>query len=133
METIPTFPSCPPEGTIASGRGRSSGAPDYGCRPDDGAFPAPRRPRERPLVEGRVRHDADGVLLLHLGMSGRVTVGNAALPAAPHDHVVLTLDDDSVIRFNDPRRFGLIDYVKRGEAARHPLLVGLDGESGRGE
>jgi formamidopyrimidine-DNA glycosylase len=72
--------------------------------------------------------DADGVLLLHLGMSGRVTVGNAALPAAPHDHVVLTLDDETVIRFNDPRRFGLIDYVRRGEAARHPLLAGLGPE-----
>ena len=72
--------------------------------------------------------DADGVLLLHLGMSGRVTVGNAALPAAPHDHVVLTLDDDTVIRFNDPRRFGLIDYVRRGEAARHPLLARLGPE-----
>jgi formamidopyrimidine-DNA glycosylase len=72
--------------------------------------------------------DADGLLLLHLGMSGRVTIGNAALPAAPHDHVVLTLDDDTAIRFNDPRRFGLIDYVRRGEAARHPLLAGLGPE-----
>ena len=66
--------------------------------------------------------DADGLLLLHLGMSGRVTAGSAALPDAPHDHVVLRLDDGTVIRFNDPRRFGLLDYVKRGEAAQHPLL-----------
>jgi formamidopyrimidine-DNA glycosylase len=72
--------------------------------------------------------DADGVLLLHLGMSGRVTAGGAALPDARHDHVVLTLDDGTVIRFNDPRRFGLIDYVRRGEAAQHPLLAGLGPE-----
>jgi formamidopyrimidine-DNA glycosylase len=72
--------------------------------------------------------DSDGLLLLHLGMSGRVTTGSAGLPAAPHDHVVLTLDDGTVIRFNDPRRFGLIDYLKRGEAARHPLLAGLGPE-----
>jgi formamidopyrimidine-DNA glycosylase len=72
--------------------------------------------------------DTDGVLLLHLGMSGRITVGSAALPAAPHDHVVLTLDDGAVIRFNDPRRFGLIDYISRGEEARHPLLAGLGPE-----
>jgi formamidopyrimidine-DNA glycosylase len=72
--------------------------------------------------------DADGLLLLHLGMSGRVTAGSAALPGAPHDHVVLTLDDGTVIRFNDPRRFGLIDYVRRGEAAQHPLLCGLGPE-----
>src|SRR6202043_655843 len=47
--------------------------------------------------------DADGLLLLHLGMSGRITAGSAALPTVPHDHVVLTLDDGTVIRFNDPR------------------------------
>jgi formamidopyrimidine-DNA glycosylase len=72
--------------------------------------------------------DSDGLLLLHLGMSGRVTAGGSALPAAPHDHVVLTLDDSTVIRFNDPRRFGLIDYLRRGEAAQHPLLAGLGPE-----
>src|SRR6266853_1042968 len=72
--------------------------------------------------------DSDGLLLLHLGMSGRVTAGTAALPDAPHDHVVLRLDDGTVVRFNDPRRFGLLDYVKRGEQARHPLLSGLGPE-----
>jgi len=72
--------------------------------------------------------DSDGLLLLHLGMSGRVTLGSAALPAAAHDHVVLTLDDGTIIRFNDPRRFGLIDYVKRSEAAQHPFLAGLGRE-----
>jgi formamidopyrimidine-DNA glycosylase len=72
--------------------------------------------------------DADGLLILHLGMSGRVTAGTAALPDARHDHVVLALDDGTVIRFNDPRRFGLVDYVKRGEEARHPLLAGLGPE-----
>src|ERR1700756_3879934 len=65
--------------------------------------------------------DSDGLLLLHLGMSGRVTASGAGLPDTPHDHVVLTLDDGTVIRFNDPRRFGLIDYMRRGEASRHPL------------
>src|SRR5208283_5547240 len=61
-------------------------------------------------------------------MSGRVTTGTAAVPAAPHDHVVLTLDDGTVIRFNDARRFGTLDYVRRGEEQRHPLLAGLGPE-----
>jgi formamidopyrimidine-DNA glycosylase len=72
--------------------------------------------------------DTDGLLLLHLGMSGRVTASSAALPDTPHDHVVLTLDDGTVIRFNDPRRFGLLDYIKRSEADRHPLLAALGPE-----
>jgi len=37
--------------------------------------------------------DADGLLLLHLGMSGRVVAGGIELPEEKHDHVVLTLDD----------------------------------------
>lgn len=72
--------------------------------------------------------DADGMLLLHLGMSGRVTASKDILPDTRHDHVVLTLDDGTVIRFNDPRRFGLLDYAKRAEAAAHPLLAGLGPE-----
>jgi len=72
--------------------------------------------------------DTDGLLLLHLGMSGRVTATNGDLPDAPHDHVVLTLDDGTVIRFNDARRFGLLDYVERSDAAQHPLLSGLGPE-----
>jgi formamidopyrimidine-DNA glycosylase len=75
-----------------------------------------------------VELDTDGLLLLHLGMSGRVTAGTLNMPDAPHDHVVLTLDDGTVIRFNDPRRFGLLDFLKRGEEAQHPLLAGLGPE-----
>jgi formamidopyrimidine-DNA glycosylase len=69
-----------------------------------------------------------GLLILHLGMSGRITASAAEGPAGRHDHVILTLDDGTMIRFNDPRRFGLIDYTSRAEAARHPLLAGLGPE-----
>ncbi|HTT78790.1 MAG TPA: bifunctional DNA-formamidopyrimidine glycosylase/DNA-(apurinic or apyrimidinic site) lyase [Stellaceae bacterium] len=72
--------------------------------------------------------DDDGLLLLHLGMSGRITVGGDNAPDEKHDHVVLRLDDGTVVRFNDPRRFGLIDYLARGEEARHPLLAGMGPE-----
>jgi formamidopyrimidine-DNA glycosylase len=72
--------------------------------------------------------DADGLLLLHLGMSGRITAGDAATPTALHDHVVLTLDDGTVVRFNDARRFGTLDYMKKGDEKRHPLLAGLGPE-----
>jgi formamidopyrimidine-DNA glycosylase len=72
--------------------------------------------------------DDNGTLLLHLGMSGRITAGPAGEPHATHDHVVLTLDDDTVVRFNDARRFGLLDYMRRGEEAAHPLLAGMGPE-----
>ncbi|HEX2150621.1 MAG TPA: bifunctional DNA-formamidopyrimidine glycosylase/DNA-(apurinic or apyrimidinic site) lyase [Stellaceae bacterium] len=75
-----------------------------------------------------VELDDSGLLLLHLGMSGRITAGAAAVPPEPHDHVVLTLDDGTVVRFNDPRRFGLLDYIARGQESAHPLLAGLGPE-----
>ncbi|HEX6441853.1 MAG TPA: bifunctional DNA-formamidopyrimidine glycosylase/DNA-(apurinic or apyrimidinic site) lyase [Stellaceae bacterium] len=72
--------------------------------------------------------DETGTLLLHLGMSGRITAGAADTPPEKHDHVVLGLDDGTVIRFNDPRRFGTLDYLERGKEAAHPLLAGLGAE-----
>ena len=72
--------------------------------------------------------DDNGTLLLHLGMSGRITAGPGGAPHAPHDHVILTLDDGTVVRFNDARRFGLLDYMRRGEESAHPLLAGMGPE-----
>lgn len=72
--------------------------------------------------------DETGLLLLHLGMSGRITAGAADVPPEKHDHVVLTLDDGTVVRFNDPRRFGLVDYLPKSEIAAHPLLAGMGPE-----
>ena len=72
--------------------------------------------------------DDSGTLLLHLGMSGRITTGGDNAPDEKHDHVVLTLDDGTVVRFNDPRRFGLIDYMPRGAEAKHPLLASMGPE-----
>ena len=98
--------------------------PALAARLDGAQIGALRRRGKYILIE----LDSDGLLLLHLGMSGRVTAGSAELPDTPHDHVVLRLDDGTVIRFNDPRRFGLLDYVKRAEETHHPLLAGLGPE-----
>src|SRR5205085_924338 len=40
----------------------------------------------------------------------------------------LTLDDGTVVRFNDPRRFGLLDYLPKSEIDAHPLLKGMGPE-----
>jgi formamidopyrimidine-DNA glycosylase len=90
----------------------------------DGALIGALRRRGKYIL---VELDEDGLLLLHLGMSGRITAG-PAVPPERHDHVVLTLDDGTQIRFNDARRFGTLDYLARGEEGRHPLLAGLGPE-----
>jgi formamidopyrimidine-DNA glycosylase len=42
--------------------------------------------------------------------------------AAAHDHVVFHLSSGATVTFNDPRRFGLMLIVPRGELAAHPLM-----------
>lgn len=45
-------------------------------------------------------------LVLHLGMTGQLTVVPADEPRADHVHLVLGLDDGRQLRFRDIRRFG---------------------------
>lgn len=49
-------------------------------------------------------------LILHLGMSGSLTIRNKKEPCqkSKHDHMLIFLQDDQKITFNDPRRFGLV-------------------------
>lgn len=65
----------------------------------------------------------EGHVLVHLGMSGSLTVVPAGRPARRHDHVDLALDSGEVVRLNDPRRFGAVLWVR--EPSRHALLSGL--------
>jgi formamidopyrimidine-DNA glycosylase len=44
--------------------------------------------------------------IVHLGMTGRLLVADAAVPRPPHTHGVLTLRSGRELRFIDPRRFG---------------------------
>lgn len=51
-----------------------------------------------------------GVLLLHLGMSGRLVFGAALPPAGVHDHMDL-VTTQGVLRLHDPRRFGAVVWA----------------------
>lgn len=46
--------------------------------------------------------------VMHLGMSGRVSVAASDGAVPPHTHVVVELDDGTAIRFTDPRTFGYV-------------------------
>lgn len=72
--------------------------------------------------------DDGQVLLMHLGMSGRMAIADPALPLDKHDHVVLTTDEGREIRFRDPRRFGMMDLVPAADLDSHPLLADLGPE-----
>lgn len=75
-------------------------------------------------------------LLIHLGMSGRMTVSGDPLgqfvhdhPAPEkHDHVVFHMANGARITFNDPRRFGAMDLLPTATAEDHKLLSVLGPE-----
>ena len=66
--------------------------------------------------------DNDQVLIAHLGMAGRMTIIKDAGPPGPHDHVIFTTDDGTVVRFNDPRRFGLMTLAAAKDLDGHKLF-----------
>ncbi|MSO92016.1 MAG: bifunctional DNA-formamidopyrimidine glycosylase/DNA-(apurinic or apyrimidinic site) lyase [Rhodospirillales bacterium] len=71
------------------------------------------------------------VLIVHLGMSGRLCVypkSDKAPPEEPHDHVIFETEEGTVIRFNDPRRFGFMDLVAAAALDAHPMLARLGPE-----
>jgi formamidopyrimidine-DNA glycosylase len=75
---------------------------------------------------------ADGlVVILHLGMSGRVTItarGDALPVPGKHDHIVLTTDRGDHVYYNDTRRFGIVTFTDVQTMAAHPLLRGIGPE-----
>jgi formamidopyrimidine-DNA glycosylase len=50
--------------------------------------------------------DSGDRVILHLGMTGRITLVAPGLPVRKHDHLDLELSGELVLRFNDARRFG---------------------------
>ncbi len=62
--------------------------------------------RRGKFLEARL--DDGQVLVAHLGMSGRFTVGSPTEPEPPHTHFRALLDDGVEVRFVDPRTFGFV-------------------------
>ncbi len=64
-----------------------------------------------------------GVLLLHLGMSGSLRFEPALPQAATHDHFDL-VTSRGVLRLNDPRRFGAVVHCASEASAEAVKLLG---------
>ncbi len=66
---------------------------------------------------------AELLLVIHLGMTGQLTVVAAETEVKPHTHVFFMLDDRRELRFCDPRRFGrmLVATPADGEKILGPL------------
>ena len=71
--------------------------------------------------------DSGSVLIVHLGMSGRLSI-DAAPSGGAHEHVVLHFDDGAVLRYDDHRRFGLMDLTEAARLEEHELLRSMGPE-----
>lgn len=68
-----------------------------------------------------------GWLIIHLGMSGSLRICPVGMPAGRHDHFDLEFQD-SLLRFCDPRRFGLVVWHPDAAPESSPLLARLGPE-----
>lgn len=73
--------------------------------------------------------DDGGVLIAHLGMSGRMVILERPPESfGAHDHVVFETDAGATVLFNDARRFGVMDLTTEEALAEHPLIRPLGPE-----
>jgi formamidopyrimidine-DNA glycosylase len=74
--------------------------------------------------------DNGEVLVVHLGMSGRMVIDRPETGPAPekHDHVILLTEDGDRVRFCDPRRFGYMDLIPGDTLDAHPYFASLGPE-----
>lgn len=71
---------------------------------------------------------AGSTLVVHLGMSGRLTLAPGAAPREPHEHLALALDSGERLRLRDPRRFGLAFAAPTAGLERDPHFARLGPE-----
>ena len=64
-----------------------------------------------------LRMAGGAVLVLHLGMTGKIGLMPTTSPRHRHDHLMLALDSGQELRLNDSRRFGSVAVWSAAEAA----------------
>jgi formamidopyrimidine-DNA glycosylase len=74
-------------------------------------------------LEPRKTPADESSLLIHLGMTGKISVCPPETPVELHTHVFLALDDGRELRYNDVRRFGRMALLVNG--AHERVLAGL--------
>ena len=77
-----------------------------------------------------------GTLLVHLGMSGSLRIIRTEQAVGKHDHIDFIFYNGTVLRFNDPRRFGavlwtsapVLEHSLLRDLGPEPLFAGFTGE-----
>lgn len=77
-----------------------------------------------------INFDNGQSLIVHLGMSGKITLGSK-FERLKHDHFACEVSKGSISQwlvFNDPRRFGFIDLIETKNLKTHKMLSKLGPE-----
>jgi formamidopyrimidine-DNA glycosylase len=71
--------------------------------------------------------DAESLsLLIHLGMTGQITIISPDAPVPKHTHVFLSLDDGRELRYTDVRRFGRMAILLDGQQEKALSGLGIE-------
>lgn len=75
-------------------------------------------------------HFGEDILVIHLGMSGRMVVHHdmKGHKLEKHDHMVMVMKDNAGVVFNDPRRFGMVLMLRQDEISTHASFKTLGPE-----
>lgn len=69
------------------------------------------------------------ILLIHLGMSGQIKIQKKNHLKSKHDHIDIVVQTENKltysITYNDPRRFGFVDFFNKKDIYHHFLLKNL--------
>jgi formamidopyrimidine-DNA glycosylase len=72
--------------------------------------------------------EGGGTVVVHLGMSGRLTLAPGGTPPEPHEHVVFHLRSGRRLRLRDPRRFGAVFALPTAGIPGDPHFAHLGAE-----
>lgn len=82
-----------------------------------------------------IHFDHDLILVIHLGMSGRMLIVPAqqSYDLIKHDHMRIEMKGGQQIIYNDPRRFGMVFILHKNDYDAHPIFGKLGVEPLEGE
>lgn len=75
--------------------------------------------------------DRGDTLVMHLGMTGRFEIEDAARRSPPgpkHAHILFETEAGARITYYDPRRFGFMDLIETTGLEQHPWFKGMGPE-----
>jgi formamidopyrimidine-DNA glycosylase len=67
----------------------------------------------------------DQILVIHLGMSGRVLIYDHNYVPEKHDHIIFYVNSNVAVVYNDPRKFGFIDLINLADLSQYKFFRAL--------